>query len=430
LSSEETIFNDEYIQYKNRYGFFPTYNIENFLRYVKESKVLSNTNKAIVEDYITSMELGEASKNTLMYNMKIIKFVVENITNDLDKLTFQDIDKLRSKLLKFTRKDGSKVSDVTKKHYKIGIKRFLYWYAKGHRDDLIKYDHYTRLAERVTENDIKKKNKEDPDNIPTEHIFTQTEIDQMIKVADTTRDKAIIITLAESGCRLGELTGCKIEDFKLLPRGCELKFRHSKTNPRVVPLIEAAGYIDRWIKEHPLHDNPDAALWVKEHGKHNAIKDCTIYSLVRRVAKKAGIEHRAHPHMFRHSCATQLARENTNPEAMKQFLGWDRKSAMPSLYTHLSKEDLKNIIFKSYGVGPVEVQIDSKGKRIGKCPKCRRDVSVTSSYCSFCGEPLSEDMVGNINELAQSLLRLQTAASNNNLVELQSIVIKMITLNK
>jgi integrase/recombinase XerD len=370
--------------------FAPTYNKETFLNYVKKSETISKTSKDIVNEYIMSMELGEASKNTLMYNIKIIKFVIDHIPTDLNKLTFQDINKIRGELIRWTRKDGSKVSDVTKKNYKIGIKRFLYWYARTHREDLVTYDHYTRLAERVTEGDVKK--KKDSDDVPTKHVFTQEEIDKMIEVADTVRDKAIITTIAESGCRLNEIAGCRIKDFKRLTTGFQLKFPNSKTGSRTVPLLESAGRIESWLRIHPLRDDPNAPLWVKEHGQHNQIKDCTIYSLVRRIAEKAGIDRRAHPHMFRHTRATDLARENTNPEAMKQFLGWGKNSGMPSLYTHLSEDDLKDMIFKTYGIGPLEVKTNKKGERIGKCPSCGEKVPHTDPFYWNCGVALKEDI--------------------------------------
>jgi len=336
------------------------------------------------------MLLEEKSTSTLHYNIHVMKFVIDHIPTDLDKLVIADIDKLRSELINWRRGDGQKVSDVTKKQYKINIKRFLYWYAKENRDNLSIYDLYMRLAERVNLGDTKRKKENEPENKPVEHVFTQVEIDNMIEEADTTRDKAILTVLAESGCRLGEITGCRIKDFKMLKKGCELKLPKGKTGPRIVPLLESAGRIDSWLRVHPLRNDPDAALWVKEHGNHEAIKGPTIYAIVKRVAKKAGIKRRAHPHMFRHTRATDLARENTNPEAMKQFLGWEKNSAMPSLYTHLSQDDLKTIIFRPYGIGPVEVK-ETKDGKFGNCPNCAKMVRVSESFCWNCGTTLDED---------------------------------------
>ena len=94
--------------------------------------------------------------------------------------------------------------------------------------------------------------------------------------------------------------------------------------------------------------------------------------------------------MFRHTRATDLARENTNPEVMKQFLGWEKNSAMPSLYTHLSQDDLKTIIFRPYGIGPVEVK-ETKDGKFGNCPNCAKMVRVSESFCWNCGTTLDED---------------------------------------
>jgi len=135
------------------------------------------------------------------------------------------------------------------------------------------------------------------------------------------------------------------------------------------------------------------------------IKGPTIYAIVKRVAKKAGIKRRAHPHMFRHTRATDLARENTNPEVMKQFLGWEKNSAMPSLYTHLSQDDLKTIIFRPYGIGPVEVK-ETKDGKFGNCPNCAKMVRVSESFCWNCGTTLDEDAKKKDDEMYAQMLKI------------------------
>jgi integrase len=70
-------------------------------------------------------------------------------------------------------------------------------------------------------------------------MLTDKEITTMIDKANSWRNKAIIATLAESGCRIGELLACNVGDLTFTTNGCDLRIRVSKTDPRIVPLGEA-----------------------------------------------------------------------------------------------------------------------------------------------------------------------------------------------
>lgn len=102
--------------------------------------------------------------------------------------------------------------------------------------------------------------KKDP-----EELFTIAEIDKMVAAAKTLRDKAIIATLAESGCRAGELLSCKIKNVIFTSNGCKLTMT-GKTGKQTVDLVFAAPFIDHYLRsEHKLRDNPEASLWVTNY---------------------------------------------------------------------------------------------------------------------------------------------------------------------
>jgi hypothetical protein len=75
------------------------------------------------------------SEATVQYNGLIMRFILRNIGNELDKLETSDINSLIVGLNKWKKPRGDKgnISESTKKQYYIGIKRFLFWYAKWHK---------------------------------------------------------------------------------------------------------------------------------------------------------------------------------------------------------------------------------------------------------------------------------------------------------
>jgi len=62
--------------------------------------------------------------------------------------------------------------------------------------------------------------------------------------------------------------------------------------------------------------------------------------MVQRYAAKAGIEKRVHPHMLRHTFATDLHRDSSNIRLVQIALGHaDLSTTM--LYTHIHDEEVR-----------------------------------------------------------------------------------------
>ncbi len=353
---------------------------EEFLASVKKSEEISDANKTILEKYVNLSLVGKTpklSKGTISYNLKILNFILDHIHNDLDKLTIDDIDSFKMAISSWKRKggylEGKDISDVTKKQYTIGLRRFVAWYADRYEDQK-----YEKLAKK-----LKMSVKKEP--IQSDDLLTNEEINEMISVAGTVRDRAIIVTLAESGCRLGELASCTIKSFQPLPDGgCKFTFPEGKTGPRKVILIRASSYIDHWIRTHPKHDKPDEPLWIAQDGKgYRKLDRHTIYGIVQRVAKKAGISKRIHPHLFRHTRATQLIRLGWSEPLVKIFLGWAAGSTVPGLYFHLGENDLVENMYKMHRL--IEEKIDENSIEVGICPRCHKLIPVEEVLCYNCG---------------------------------------------
>jgi integrase/recombinase XerD len=351
-----------------------------------EYEEVSEVNKKIAHKYIESIENGatQKSQQTIDYNAKIVKFTLLHIKTDLDKLTVDDIDDFKKAVNNWSRKDGKDRANTTKKQYFVGFKRFLHWYAKRYE-----YTKYLNLANQIEIRGMA------PRKLPSD-LLTTEEVENMIASADLVRDKAIITTLAESGCRMGELISCRIKDVEFTNNGCKLTFPKGKTGSRTVPLVAAASYIDHYVRQHPLRDSPEAPLWLTHRqNEHRALAYPTIHGIIRDIAKQAGIKKRVHPHLFRHTAATQLAKVWSEPQ-MKAFLGWEASSNMPSVYIHLSGDDVETAVLSDrYGL--IEKKKNDTGLEVGKCPKCWKMIPANAIFCYNCGCPLTEGIQQSIN---------------------------------
>lgn len=93
-----------------------------------------------------------------------------------------------------------------------------------------------------------------------EHMLTEEEIKKLIDFAPSVQEKALIATLYESGCRIGELIFLKIGHVKFDDHGAQL-FVTGKTGLRRVRVVASVPYLIEWLNKHPLKDDSEAFFW-------------------------------------------------------------------------------------------------------------------------------------------------------------------------
>ena len=365
---------------------------ERLNRFFKQYNI-SQTNQEILINYLDSFGVEKDVTNVTIRNHEgVLKVVLRNIDEDLDALTKESIKKYMVSVSKLNRLvDNKPVSKATKKMYRAGFAQFLRWAAKEYNKP-----EYKEFAESL-------KVKVKTEGMNPNDLLTKKEIDRMINMAEKGRDQAILAVLAESGCRVGELVSSKIGDVKHAEEFVRLTFRRGKTGLRTVPLKESIIYLNAWLEKHPLKGDPDASLWVSKYPMplkrgskekaHKTLTEDTILRIVHKIADEAGIKKRVHPHLFRHTCATELAKDFTEP-MMRTFLGWERNSNMPSIYTHLSGQDIEEAQRKRLGL----VKDKEPEPRFQNCPRCKNEMPARTEFCMVCGEPLSRNKAKTVEE--------------------------------
>ena len=81
---------------------------------------------------------------------------------------------------------------------------------------------------------------------------------------------------------------------------------------------------------------------------------------LKKIAKKAKIKKRIHPHLFRHSRCTYMANYLTEAQ-MNLYFGWIQGSDMPSVYVHLSGRDVDDAVLKANGITAKEETAKNQG---------------------------------------------------------------------
>lgn len=198
-------------------------------------------------------------------------------------------------------------SEWTKHDYKVMLKVFFKWLKKVD-------DYPNEVKWIVTTPKIRSKMPEE--------LLTPDDIRMMVDKADNLRDKAFVLVLYDSGCRIGEILTLQIKHVKFDKYGAVLLV-DGKTGQRRVRVITSASKLNQWVENHPLHNDLNAPLWVTmgTNSRYKPLMYRSATDVLKSLAEKAGIKKRIYPHLFRHSRATHLASHLTEAQ-MKQYFGW------------------------------------------------------------------------------------------------------------
>ena len=256
--------------------------------------------------------------------------------------------------------------------HKIYIRKFFKW--------LYKSKDFPEIVEWIN---LQKNGKR---KLP-DALLTPEEIKMMIDAAgDNLRDRALVAVMYESGCRLGEIAGVKLKDVTSDQYGIVI-IVHGKTGDRRIRLIDSVPDLLQWMNVHPNRGG-DKPLFVHERNAEKQLEEKGIYLAVKKLTKKAGIEKRVHPHLFRHTRSTHLAKDFTDSE-LKIMQGWTPGSRMTEIYVHLSGADIDNKRLEKAGIltrDEARKEDDSLKARV--CPRCKTANPSTARFCPKCGMAL------------------------------------------
>lgn len=161
-------------------------------------------------------------------------------------------------------------------------------------------------------------------------VLSREQVQQLIEACERLRDRLLVCLLYETGVRVGQALGLRHEDIHswdnvvhIVPRsnnanGARAKAREAFTIH--VPADLMALYADYLVREfgETESDYVFVNLWEGQIGA--PMKYATIADLFARLGKKAGIAD-MHPHLLRHTHATELSRAGWDVALVRKRLG-------------------------------------------------------------------------------------------------------------
>lgn len=365
-------------------------NFERGLERIKENKKILKENKEIIlkfKDYLLSENISISRITRYLCDLKKLDNMLKK---PFPEATKEDLRTIIAQL------NQTNYAEETKKCFKTLIRK-LYKFIEG-------IDEKGDWPERVKWISISiPKNKR---KLP-EELLTEEEIIKIIKNCKTLRDRALIATIAESGCRVSEIGNMQIKHVSFEKYGSRITVS-GKTGMRKILVINCTPYLQEWLNQHPENDNPESPLWYGQNKKNMSYT--RIANIIKQAGKDAKIQKRIYPHLFRHSRATFFANKMSEA-SMKQYFGWGQDSKMCGIYIHMNDEMTDNSILKANGL-IIEEKEEINKLQPKKCLRCYTKNETTNKFCKLCGLPLD-------NKEAEKIIKLDSEKMKaNNLMEI------------
>jgi integrase/recombinase XerD len=177
--------------------------------------------------------------------------------------------------------------------------------------------------------------------------LNEIQVEQLLEAIDTTaplglRDRAIVELLYASGLRISELANARLENFNAEDRILRVIGKGNKT--RLVPVgrkaCEAlAAYLSG---ERPKLVGRRTGNEIFLSARGTKMTTVRLWQIVKKNARKSGLEANVYPHLLRHSFATHLLGNGADLRIIQEMLGHADISTT-QVYTHVDQQRLKAV---------------------------------------------------------------------------------------
>lgn len=264
-----------------------------------------------IEQYVTSLAGARADATVKWYQNRLSALLRHVGDTPVDQITIEDLESYRAAIAR------GRSPYTTHGHCRATRALWKWLRKRGHVPSNIALEvQLPRL----------------PSN-PPKHI-ARDDIARLLNAATRNRDRAIILVLASSGCRVGGLAHLTREEIDL-EHGiilCHEKFDRVNTYYLTEEAITA---LRAWLEE-----NPTGPVW--QSNKGGPLSESGIYQLLKRLAKRAGLDGRWNPHAFRHQKARELLENGASLADVANILNHRDESITARFYARWTKEEVHN----------------------------------------------------------------------------------------
>lgn len=151
------------------------------------------------------------------------------------------------------------------------------------------------------------------------------------------RDRALVLLLAESGCRAGEAAGLRLRDLEISELSAIIEGKGSRRR-RIFYTEQTAAAISVWIDQRPEGEHDYVFTSTRGHGRLTAR---AVSEIIRRLCKVAGLSRQLGAHSPRHRVGLTFARNRVAPKITQHYLGHGDIHTTLEYYQDVDEDDVR-----------------------------------------------------------------------------------------
>ena len=188
--------------------------------------------------------------------------------------------------------------------------------------------------------------------------------------------KTLIAIGYELGARPGELLALTNLNFRYEDGEIFCIINESKTDERVIKIVEYNSLLEQWRANHPL--------WISEatNHKNEPLGIAGAEKIAEEMIAKVDPTKEAKLYTLRHSRARFLAKHGFSETQLCLYFGWSIGSDQPKTYIGLSGRDLNDAISALHGNEHAEKQMKVI---LDNCVRCKEEQYPGAPFCAKCG---------------------------------------------
>lgn len=168
------------------------------------------------------------------------------------------------------------------------------------------------------------------------HALTPEELERLRDACQTYKEKALVEFLVSTGCRLSEAAGIQLAAINWRER-CVTVHGKGNKDRTVYFSVRAKLMIDEYIRQRKGGD----ALFCSMRTPYPALQPRAIQRILQLIGERAGLSHRVHPHLLRHTFATHALNSGMDITVIQRLLGHEDISTT-QIYASISQETVRH----------------------------------------------------------------------------------------
>lgn len=263
--------------------------------------IIEHSNNIVIEKdeclkaYIEAKKIEGRSPKTIERYERLLKIVMKSVKVPTKQVTIFHLRKFLSD------EKARGIQDSTLEGLRQAICAYFNWLQK---EGLIEKNPASNLGAIKYQKKIRK-------------AFSNTDIEKLKLSCKSERDKAIILFLNATGCRISEVVNLNRDDIDIKNLKCKVLGKGNKERTVYFDPVTAM-VLESYLKSRK-DNNP--SLFINKN--RTRLLQGGIRFLLKELGNNAGVEH-VHPHKFRRTLATNLTSKGMPIQEVATILGHDK----------------------------------------------------------------------------------------------------------